>query len=78
MMLLVDCEVEQLSRVLVRLEGFEVQVQGKTLPVSVGTGRKAYEPGDRAEELIEAADRRLYDNKEIVKKREPAAVAEVQ
>ena len=65
MMLLVDCEVEQLSRVLVRLEGFEVQVNGKTLP------------GDRVEELIEAADRRLYYNKEIVKKREPAAVAEV-
>ena len=78
MMLLVDCEVEQLSRVLVRLEGFEVQVNGKTLPVSVAAGWKAYEPGDRVEELIEAADRRLYYNKEIVKKREPAAVAEVQ
>ena len=77
MMLLVDCEVEQLSRVLVRLEGFEVQVNGKTLPVSVAAGWKAYEPGDRVEELIEAADRRLYYNKEIVKKREPAAVAEV-
>jgi len=77
MMLLVDCEVEQLSRVLVRLEGFEVQVQGKTLPVSVAAGWKAHEPGDRVEELIEAADRRLYYNKEIVKKREPVAVAEV-
>jgi hypothetical protein len=30
MLLLVDCEVEQLSRVLVRLEGFELQVNGKT------------------------------------------------
>jgi diguanylate cyclase (GGDEF)-like protein len=78
MMLLVDCEVEQLSRVLVRLEGFAVQVNGKTLPVSVAAGWKAYEPGDRVEELTEAADRRLYYNKEIVKKREPAAVAEVQ
>ncbi len=77
MMLLVDCDVEQLSRVLVRLEGFEVQVNRKTLPVSVAAGWKAYEPGDRVEELIEAADRRLYYNKEIVKKREPAAVAEV-
>ena len=77
MMLLVDCEVEQLSRVLVRLEGFEVQVNGKTLPVSVAAGWKAHEPGDRVEELIEAADRRLYYNMEIVKKREPAAVAEV-
>ena len=68
MMLLVDCEVKQLSRVLVRLEGFEVQVNGKTLPVSVAAGWKAHEPGDRVEELIEATDRRLYYNKEIVKK----------
>ena len=45
---------------LLRLEGFEVQVNGKTLPVSVAAGWKAYEPGDRVEELNEAADRRLY------------------
>jgi hypothetical protein len=53
-------------------------VHGKTLPVSVAAGWKVYEPGDRVEELIEAADRRLYYNKEIVKKRALAAVAEVQ
>jgi PleD family two-component response regulator len=76
-MLLVDCEVEQLSRVLVRLERFEVQVSGKTLPVSVAAGWKAYEPGDRVEELIEAADRRLYCDKGIVKKREPAVPAKI-
>ena len=72
MMLLVDCEVQQLSGVLVRLEGNE-----KTLPISVAAGWKAYEPRDRVEELIEAADRRLYYNKEIVKRREPAVVAKV-
>jgi hypothetical protein len=53
-------------------------VNGKTLPVSVAAGWKAYEPEDREEELIEAADRRLCYNKEVAKKREPAAVAEVQ
>ena len=31
MMLLVDCEVEQLSRVLVRLEGFEVQAERENI-----------------------------------------------
>jgi diguanylate cyclase (GGDEF)-like protein len=77
MMLLVDCEVEQLSRVLVRLEGFEVQLDGKKLPISLAAGWKAYEPGDRVEELIEAADRRLYYNKEIVKRREPVILARV-
>ncbi len=78
MMLLVDCEVEQLSRVLVRLEGFEVRVNGKTLPITVAAGWKAYEPGDRVEEIIEGADRRLYYNKEIVKKREPVVLAKTQ
>jgi hypothetical protein len=47
MMLLVDCEVEQLSRALVRLEGFAVQVNGKTLPISVAAGWKRYERRDR-------------------------------
>ena len=75
MMLLVDCEGEQLSRVLVRLEGFEVQVNGKTLPISVVAGWKAYEPGDRVEELIEVENGRLNYNKETVNKREPAVVA---
>jgi diguanylate cyclase (GGDEF)-like protein len=77
MMLLVDCEIEQLSRVLVRLEGFEVPLNGKKMKVSVAAGWKAYEPGDRMEELIEGADRRLYYNKEIVKKREPMILAKV-
>jgi diguanylate cyclase (GGDEF)-like protein len=77
MMLLVDCEVEQLSRVLVRLEGFEVQLDGRKLSISLAAGWKAYEPGDLVEELIEAADRRLYYNKEIVKSREPIILASV-
>jgi diguanylate cyclase (GGDEF)-like protein len=77
MMLLVDCEVEQLSRVLVRLEGFEVQLDERKLSISLAAGWKAYEPGDLVEELIEAADRRLYYNKEIVKSREPIILASV-
>ena len=40
MMLLGDCEVEKLSRALVRLEVFEVPVNGKKLPVSVAAGWK--------------------------------------
>jgi diguanylate cyclase (GGDEF)-like protein len=77
MMLLVDCEVEQLSRVLVRLEGFEVQLDERKLPISLVAGWKTYEPGDLVEELIEAADHRLYYNKEIVKRRELVILASV-
>jgi hypothetical protein len=58
MMLLVDCEVEQLSRALVRLEGFAVQVNGKTLPISVAAGWKRYERRDR--KLGREENRRLW------------------
>ena len=67
MLLLLDCEVDQLSVVLARLVGFTVEVGGKALPVSFAVGWKAYDPGDRFESLIEQADRNLYIHKASVK-----------
>ncbi len=67
MLLLLDCEVEQLSVVLKRLEGFAVEVHGKTLPVSFSLGWKAFEPGDTLEGLIEKADQDLYSRKAAAK-----------
>jgi len=74
MMLLLDCEVDQLALVLNRLEGFGVDVNGKRMAVSFSVGSKAYEPGDTFETLIAAADQRLYSNKAAGKAgaREPA------
>jgi diguanylate cyclase (GGDEF)-like protein len=77
MMLLVDCEVDQLSRVLVRLEGFKVDVNGKELPVSLAAGWKAYEPGNQMADLIEGADRKLYFNKGLAKKHEQNVLTSV-
>lgn len=67
MMLLLDCEVEQLNLVLVRLKDFGVEVEGRMMPVSYSAGWKAYEPGDNFEAMIEAADRNLYAHKAAVK-----------
>jgi diguanylate cyclase (GGDEF)-like protein len=67
MLLLLDCEVQQLSVVLARLDGFSVEANGKALPVSFSVGWKAYQPGDRLEELIERADRDLYTHKAAAK-----------
>ncbi len=67
MLLLLDCEVDQLSIVLGRLVGLTVQVGGKELAVSFAAGWKAYEPGDGFESLIEEADRNLYIHKATVK-----------
>jgi diguanylate cyclase (GGDEF)-like protein len=75
MLLLLDCEVEQLSVVLNRLEGFAVETPGKTLPVSFSLGWKAFEPGDSLESLIEKADRDLYSHKAAAKRpKEPLPV----
>ena len=63
LMLLLDCEVEQLSLVLNRLDGFGVNVRGKPMPVSFSVGWRAYKTGDTFEELIAAADGNLYSNK---------------
>jgi diguanylate cyclase (GGDEF)-like protein len=66
-LLLLDCEVNQLSLVLTRMEGLQVEFQGKTLPATFSVGWKAYEPGDQFDELIEEADRNLYAHKAIAK-----------
>jgi diguanylate cyclase (GGDEF)-like protein len=63
MLLLLDCQVGQLPVVLGRLDGFAVEVQEKALPVSFSVGWKAYERGDRIEEIIEDVDKNLYSHK---------------
>jgi len=62
-LLLLDCEVNQLSLILSRLDGLQVELQGKVLPITFSVGWKAYEPGDQFDELIEEADRHLYARK---------------
>ena len=72
MMLLVDCEHAQLPSILSRLEGFELIVQGRELPVSLAIGWKSYQPGDQVSDIIERADRMLYVNTSAIKTLEPA------
>jgi diguanylate cyclase (GGDEF)-like protein len=67
MLLLLDCEPEQLSIVLDRLNGFAFEFEGKSVPISFAVGWKSYEPGDEFEGLIETADRNLYIHKNAAK-----------
>ncbi len=66
-LLLLDCEVNQLSLILSRLEGLRVESEGKVLPITFSVGWKAYEPGDQFDELIAKADRHLYEHKAAAK-----------
>lgn len=63
MLLLPDCEIDQLSVVLGRLIGFTAEVSGKALDVAFSVGWRACEPGDSFDGLIEEADRKLYVHK---------------
>ena len=67
MLLLLDCEANQLSLILSRLQGLQIELQGKVLPISFSVGWKAYEPGNQFEELIKEADRHLYEYKAAAK-----------
>ena len=70
MLLLVDCQINELSTVLFRLHGFAVNVEGKDIPISFCFGWKAFEPGNKMADLIECADRNLYINKTTKERKE--------
>jgi diguanylate cyclase (GGDEF)-like protein len=75
MLVLVDCNITQLQRVLIRLQPFDLAANGKKVPVNFAVGWKEYQSGDQVPNLLEEADRNLYLNKQVVKgSRYPAAV----
>jgi diguanylate cyclase (GGDEF)-like protein len=63
MLLLPECDTHQLHHVLDRLVAFKAEIAGKMVPVEFSAGWKEYELGQTSKELIEAADRALYENK---------------
>jgi diguanylate cyclase (GGDEF)-like protein len=65
MVLLPECDGEQLQRVLERLVRFKADVGGKRVPIAFSTGWKEYETGRTSQDLLEAADRALYENKRV-------------
>lgn len=67
MLVLVECNLNQLQRVLIRLAPFDVDVRGKQLRVSFAIGWREYASGDRVEDLLDGADHNLYLNKIAMK-----------
>jgi len=63
MVLLPECDTEQLQRVLERLVRFKTDLGGKLVPIAFSVGWKEYEAGGTSRDLLEAADRALYQNK---------------
>jgi diguanylate cyclase (GGDEF)-like protein len=63
MLLLPECDADQLQHVLQRLVSFHVEIGDKKVPVEFSAGWKEYQLGQTSRELMECADRALYENK---------------
>lgn len=63
MLLLPECDAGQLQCVLERLVRFKTEVRGESFPVEFSAGWHEYESGQTSQQLLEAADRALYENK---------------
>ncbi len=71
MVLLPECRLGQLHKILARLSPLEVDWSGQKIPVTFSASWEEYEPDERPEDLLEQADRVLYTNKRAGNKRAP-------
>jgi len=68
LVLLPECRADEVRHVLNRLEGLEVDFDGKKIPVRFSRGWTDYKPGETAEEFMRRCDETLYENKRAGKK----------
>ncbi len=67
--LLPECNSEQVSLVLSRLSGLEVEFEGQKIPVRFSAGWAICRPGESPEQLLERTDRALYSQKKAIKQK---------
>ena len=77
LVLLPECNVEQLQFVVGRLGVLEVDWHGEKIPVTFSAGWKQYEVGERPEEMLARADEILYARKRASKKMKAPSPVEV-
>ncbi len=63
MAILPECRSEEVHRVLDRVRGLEIQVEGAKLRPTFSCGWTDYQNGETQQEFIERADKALYVNK---------------
>jgi diguanylate cyclase (GGDEF)-like protein len=67
MVLLPECQPEQVQTLLHRLNSMAVEFHGENIPVTYAAGWAGYRPGDTAEQILERADQALYADKRAKK-----------
>jgi diguanylate cyclase (GGDEF)-like protein len=63
LLILPECNHEQLQLVLKRLGPLDLAWEGRKFPIKYSTGWKEYASGDQPETMLAAADQALYANK---------------
>ena len=74
MLLLIECDSKHLETVLRRLDSIEANLEGEKVPVHFSVGFKEYRPGELPQEMLDAADKALYLDKQTRKGLVHAAV----
>lgn len=64
-LLLPECKTDDVRRVLGRLVGMKVDLDGQTVPIEFSVGCANYIPGESSEDLLQRADEALYRNKRL-------------
>jgi diguanylate cyclase (GGDEF)-like protein len=77
LLILPECNHEQLQLVLDRIGPLEVVWEGRKFSVEYAAGWKEYVVGDQPEAMLAAADQALYENKRAAKKSSRPAVVPV-
>jgi diguanylate cyclase len=67
MVLLPECQPEQVQTLLNRLNSMAVEFHGENIPVTYAAGWAGYRPGETAEQMLERADQALYADKRAKK-----------
>lgn len=70
MLLLTECTSEQVPILLRRLKSIDVEWAGQKIPISFSVGWKEYERGERPEQMLQEADKALYQDKQTHKSTE--------
>lgn len=63
MVLLPECQPQQVQSLLDRLGSIQLDFQGHAIPVKYSAGCAGYQAGETAQKLVERADLALYENK---------------
>jgi diguanylate cyclase (GGDEF)-like protein len=76
LLLLPECPVSQVERLLLRLRSMEIEYNNHKIPISFSAGWVGYEQGETTEQFLLRADRTLYAEKRAGKARatEPVGV----